>query len=218
MHAIIYEYEDVLLGKKSMIPPDYFNSTEENNQQLAIMVLRHMFEQYLRWSPENVKELISWDLLKKMKVVGLISYLRFPPEINPQTDLFYIAQILYPDEIHYNFKKMCINTYKKILMNDKEKLPKGFLMESTGCLRGIICLQYILDNEMTFDNVDEMYQHFASANGTKTLKKYRLSGMCNDFFETPLDFLHHSLPKKQRNQFLYCYYKLQSVMKRVTKS
>lgn len=215
MDSIIYEYEEILLGQKTGFTTAYFMYSDECNHRTALAVFRHVFETYLKWDPEDIKERISWDILERMKVNSLVRYIMFPPEIDEEKDLFYIASLLYPRTIKNDFKKSCLMAYKKVLNNKNEKLPKGFLSENEGLLRGHICLQYVLNDLMNFESLEELYGHFASSNGVKTLKKYRLSGMCTDFYETPLDFVHNALPEHQKNEFLYKYYKFKMVNTRL---
>ena len=210
MNAIIYEYEDVLLGKKTSFSNVFFINTQRENQKNVLLVFKHAFEVYLKWTPYEIYELISWDILKRMKLDTLVKFINFPPELDATQDLQYIATLLYPSIIQYNFKKMCLISYKKVLANHNSKLPKGFLSENVGLLRGHICLQYILSEKLNFENIEDLYAHFASAAGMKTLKKYRLSGMCTDFYETPLEFVHNALPEYQQNSFLYNYYRFRN--------
>ena len=52
-----------------------------------------------------------------------------------------------------------------------------------------------------------MYKFFASTNGAKALKKYRLYAICSDIFDYPIVFLHEALAESQKNEFFYHYYK-----------
>jgi hypothetical protein len=58
-----------------------------------------------------------------------------------------------------------------------------------------------------FANTEEIYKFFASSKGPKLLKKYRLNVACVTMFDHPIDFLHEALPKEQRDEFWYRYYK-----------
>lgn len=207
-NCLIYEYEEVLLGKKKCIPTEYFESTSvDENHKNVCTIYRFAFENLLRWTPEDIKNYISTDILKQLKLDTILRYFNCPPEIEIETDLFYIAQMLYPTKIQFDFKKTCICMFKKVLNNEKQKLPKGFFTKTEGKIRGNICLQYVLDNELFFENIEEMYAFFASTAAFKVLKQYRLNSMLTSYYATPLDYLHNALSENQRNDFLYYYYK-----------
>ncbi len=206
MEPIIYEYEEVLLGKKAIICLDFFQkNAKELNEKQALAVFRYAFEVYLRWSPIQIRENITKELLEKMKLTQLIRYLQFPAEINPEKDCYYIANIMYPYLLDIDFKKNVLHVFKESLKN-KEKLPKEFLSEAIGEIRANICMQYILSEKMYFETTEELYYYFYSKKGIQELKKYKLYGAIGNFYNSPLEFMHFSLPQAQKNEFLYHYY------------
>lgn len=208
---IIHEYEEILIGNQTKYLKEIFQCNDEDKEKIALEVFHYAFEVYLRWSPEDVQEYISDEILDKMKLTNLLKYIQFPAELSKKKNLDYLVDILYPQLTKMDFKASIITTYKKVLnAKDGTKLPKGYLNESLGMMRGHICLQYVLSEYFNFDSTEELYGFFASSNGMKTLKKYRLSSMCVDFYNTPLDFLHNALPKSQQNEFLYYYYKFKN--------
>ena len=65
----------------------------------------------------------------------------------------------------------------------------------------------MLSQFTNFENQYEMYKFFASSNGPKLLKKYRLNVACVSIFEYPIDFLHTALPQEAKSEFWYRYFR-----------
>lgn len=204
---VLYEYEQILLGKKKSFSSTYFPYNPEQNERLALEVFRHAVEVYLNWSPTEVQMYLNGDVIKQMKLDSIVRYLRFPLELDPKKDYFYIAHLLYPNIIHYNAKELILNVYKRVLNGTLCKFPQDYMAGTRGFMCAAICFQYMLERFMQFSCIEDLYAFFASPEGSRALKKYRLSAICNLMFGSPLDYLHESLNSKQKNEFLYRYHK-----------
>ena len=204
---ILYEYELILIGKKNSFTPYFFSFAPEYNERVALDVFKYASEVYLSWSPKEAATYLTMDIIRIMKLDTIIKYIRFPPELTVERDLFYIAYLLYPKQVPFNEKELVLRTYKEVLSGKLYKFPKEYLSDSLGMMRACVCFQYMVSQYLSFRNIEEMYEHFSSSKGTKDLKKYRLYAICTDMFEYPLDFLHEALPAHQKNEFLYHYYR-----------
>jgi hypothetical protein len=128
--------------------------------------------------------------------------------MDEKDDMYIITGKLYPELVKLDTKEITLKVYKRVLEKDLYKFPKEYLSgDQQGRNRAIICFQYMLSQFTSFDNAQEMYKFFASSNGPKLLKKYRLNVASVSMFEHPIDFLHIALPKEQRDEFWYRYYK-----------
>ena len=88
------------------------------------------------------------------------------------------------------------------------KFPKEYMTGINGLVRAGLCLQYMIMTFFAFHSIEEMYDFFADTQkAISALKKYRLYAVYSELFDSPLDFLHCSLPEDQRNDTLYNYYK-----------
>jgi len=205
--GILFEYELILLGKKNFFSPYFFSFGNDYNERMALDVFQYAIEVYLRWSPEETATYLTIDIIKLMKLDSILKYIRFPAELIPERDLFYIAHLLYPKKVPFNEKELILRTYKEVLSGQLYKFPKEYLSDSLGMIRACICFQYMVSQYLSFKSIDDMYNHFCTSKGTKDLKKYRLYAICTDMFEFPLDFLHEALSVRQKNEFLYHYHR-----------
>lgn len=211
--SIFNEYDKVLLGKDVKSLNCYLFESEQN-EKIAIELMKYAFSYYLDWSPEDVYNNLTYEILEDLKLTKMLKYLKFPCELDKKKDLYYVACILYPKKFKVNNVELAIICYKEILEGKRAKFPKEYLTGQLGYTRAYACLQYLLVNYLSFDSKEDMYKFFASSSGTKTLKKYKLSSACMDLFDTPLDFLHYALPENIKSDFLYNLYKFRSSEKR----
>lgn len=205
--GIIYEYEGILLGKKSGFSSYFFTNSDASNEQIALDLIRYAIKVYLRWTPEQVRYHFTWDIVHRLRLESVIKYVRFPPESDEKNNLYILAGKLYPDAIKVDVRELTLLTYKRVLNGDLYKFPKGFFLQNKGINRAIICFQYMLSQYTSFANVKDMYAFFATPKGTKLLKDYKLNAAAIAMFEHPIDFLHVALPPDLKNQLYYNYYR-----------
>lgn len=211
---IIYEYENILLGKKKNFSTTYFELSPEQNEKMALSIFKHAIEKYLRWTQKQVSECLDWSIIRRMKLSSLMKYIRFPAESDQEKDLYILVNKLYPSKSKQGLKEPTISIYKRVLSGERAKFPKGYFDGITGLYRSLICFQYMITQLKPFDSVDDMYKYFSSNRGTATLKKYKLSIVCNTIYETPIDFLHTALPTEHKNTYLFNMYKFNIMYKK----
>lgn len=212
LEELIYEYEMILIGKKNSFSGYFFNDTSEKNEAKALYVIDFAIKTYLGWTPREAIDLLTENVLKVMKLDLLTKYIIFPPEMNEKDDMYIITGKLYPKLVKVNSKEITLKVYKRVLEKDLYKFPKEYLSgDQQGKNRAIICFQYMLAQFTNFNSVQDMYKFFASSNGPKLLKKYRLNVACVSTYEHPIDFLHTALPSNIRSEFWYRYYKFKIV-------
>lgn len=205
---ILYEYEMILLNKKTTFSSFFFSENAERNEKKALYVFRFAIENYLRWTPEQTKSCINYAIIDELKLNSLLKYIRFPPELDERDNMFVLVGKIYPNVVQLNPKEITLKVYKRVLEKDLYKFPKEYLSgDQKGRNRAIVCFQYMLSQFTNFKNTKEMYCYFSTANGPKLLKKYRLNVACVSLFVYPIDFLHSALPKNQKDEFWYRYYK-----------
>ena len=117
-----------------------------------------------------------------------------------------------------NFDTIQNSVLKEKLLQDKEyadmvrkgcflyKFPKEYLNENDGAVRAGICLQYAIKEFYQFKQIPELYAMFANkSQAQKKLEEHKLGTVCSDFFSSPLEYLHQSLPESQKDDLLYSY-------------
>ena len=206
---VLTEYDKVLIGKQRIIDPYYFHrsKTPEARQHTALTLIQYACEVYLRWSPQKMYESISMDILKQWKLTGYLTHIEFPPELNKERNLWYLAHMIYPDVIHVSDKEICLSVYRQVLSGEIKKFPKKFFSDSRNMKRACVCLKYAIDNYTNFNNVEALYDFFGSSECLKFLSTYRLDMYIRNIFDSPITALYLIVPPDQDLPFLFHYYR-----------
>lgn len=205
---VITEYEQVLIGNQRTIDSYYFaNKTPEANSHTALMLIQYVCETYLQWSPKKVFDSLSMSVLKEWKLANLLKHIKYPPELNQERNIGYIAHLIYPAQVPINDKDVCLMVYKQLLDGDIKKFPKGFFTTSQGMNRVCYCLKYAIDHYLNFTSIDEMYEFFGTERCLKFLRDYRLNPYLKDLFDAPITVLFVMTPQEQSDPFLFNVYR-----------
>ena len=198
----ILEYEQILQGKSSRtkLSTTYFRAdSNEQNHKTAVHILRYIFTKIYKWTPLDVMNKASKQMISDLKITIPYSKLIFPKEMNPKRDYFYLAKILFPEEIK-SFGKYdrVLYLYNQVRQR-KAQFPEGYFSEpGQGEYRAGICLHQAITDSQQFRNEDELYEFFSDESKAHAfLKKYKLDNVCRLTFRTPLDYLYAALPDGQ---------------------
>ena len=216
---MIIAYDRILSDENERrLPNGFFRYTDENNERMAILLFKHVFEDILDWTPENVLNNASKELIDRMKLAIPYSKLRFPKELNKNMDYFYIAYLVYPEKFANAFsrKKLILNMYENILDKKESRFPKDYFQSEDGELRSKICMQRALTKEGGFRSIDEMYQKFTDTKWANAFfKKYRLDFVLEALYgKDALAYLHCSLSSNQQDPLAYTYYKFMRIFEK----
>lgn len=205
--SVMLEYDEMLIGKRKKLPLIFFSNGTTANHRLALEIMKYSFETYLQWTPMEICDWLTMDIIKQLKLNSLLRYIIYPKELEITSDLFYMAKLLYPSSISFSQTELILYVYKRMLSSKRGKFPKEFFNGVNGIYRATVCLRYMIEHYIPFDNIPQLYQLFASPKISKLLRTYKIIGVCEDLFGTPLDFLHETLTEEQKNNGLYLYYK-----------
>jgi len=210
LRSAIAEYEDVLIGKRKAIASYYFSYGPNGNMKLALQIMHYSFNTYLRWNAEQLRDYLTLEVLERLKLRSLLRHIQFPPELDRKQDLFFIAWQLYPKTVHFTEQDLILRVYKDILSGKLQKYPKEFFTGRYGLLRARVCLRYMIEQYLQFGSIPELYEYFASVQCQRTLRLHKLLVICRDLFDSPVEYLHQTLPRVQQDIFLYRFYDFQN--------
>ena len=192
--GLLMEYEDILLKKRKDFSATYIgqNASQKDIKEL----FQYVFENLLEWTPEMARDYLTMDIIQKLHLMRPLRKLEYPPEINIDQDLFSVAWMVYPEQIHISRHELVLNVYQKVLSDKLIKYPKKFFLEADGEVNACICLLYAINQEIT-----------------RFLRNVRLNAPCHSIFEYPIDFLHAALPDNQKNELCYRYERFKMLLK-----
>jgi hypothetical protein len=213
LENIIIDYENLLSKKHGVnLSTSYFNYNYHNNHKLALEIFRYAIENILDWTPLDVVNCFDLNVIKNLHLLVPYKYLIFPEELSKRKDFFYVSHLLYPTIIPYSTKNFVIISYQRVL-NQNGKFSKDFFLGAEGELRACICLQYLLKEHLSFNSIEELYYYFSTSKAISTLRQYNLATVCSELFESPLEFVHSALPKKQKNELYFQFYRFEAALK-----
>lgn len=207
--GLILEYDDVFIGKRDHLSTNFFaDATRLKQHRIALELIRYAVETRLRWSPVEVRDFLSEDILQKLKLKVLLKYIVFPKVYFQGYDLFYIAWCLYPQTRNMSDEELELRVYKQMLASDTYKIPAEFFSFAEGMRRACNCLSYAIESFHQFPDDDgfSMYEFFAGKLSIGFLKQCKLYKVCRQMFPAPLDFLHTALRSYQRKQVYYSFF------------
>lgn len=211
--GLLYEYTKVLTGEISGFSSYILGGKVPQSQNNAKIICRLAFEIFLRWTPDDVANRLTLDILKAMKLDTVVPYLDLPDDYFNSGDYTLLAAEIYPGKLSVSERTLVINTYKMVLKGSENggmyRFPKKYFDGNIGLKRAHICFQYLLDNYVFFHNTKEMYEFFSTPTGFKFINEHGLKLVLRDVFISPVRFLHESLPEEDRDEFLYRYYNFQ---------
>lgn len=193
-YAICTEYENYILGNSNSYKIVKSNMNKGDVEERTLSLLRYVFEDLLEWTPQMVRDYLTWDLLKWLKLDIAIKKIEFPSELDPQKDLFYIAHILYPKEIRYRQKDFTLQVYDKVMKGEKRKFPKGFFSMKNGQNNLKICFLYCVQQNLYDLSLKEQYLYFSDVKQANDfIKKTNLRTAYYKYYKTILELFHDSL-------------------------
>lgn len=212
------EYDQLYVNKHQNYSGFFFKFGAEQNEYMVLGLIKYVIEYYLKWSPAQARDLLDEKTLKQMKLHILFKFIRFPKEITLVNRIKYLLSKIYPTAIRISKRDLVNEIYKSVLADNGKKYPKDFFLDTDGRLRACICLQYMISNFMVCKNIEELYETFAGSKVNNLLKKYKLNTVCSSFFDSPVEFLHRSLPDNQKDEFLYNFFTFKIKYNEVAKS
>lgn len=214
---LLYEYQLLLLGKIPSIQPDLFDGEPKQKEKAAIDIVRYAIEQLLRWTPKEMAAKFNKEVITKLKLTKIISYISFPPEADKKRDYFVYAHKLYPNIIPMDLYTLTILTYNKVHQKHLVKFPKGFFDDNLGRTRALLCMNYALTRDGQFSSKSDLYKAFTETRGSQFIQKHRLDLARRLSWEHPIDYAHEALARNDRDDMWYNYYKLWYLYKQTEK-
>ena len=210
---VLYEYDSFLIGNAEKGNDYYFRTKNtKEKEQYALILIKHLIEDYLRWTPSMARDNLSWDVLKEWHLDRMAEAISYPKDLDRSLDTFYIVHKIWPEAVPMNAQDIYIQIYRRLVLpmdNSISKYPKGFFSGKAGMNKACACLKYALENFKSFKTIQEMYEFFGNKKEANAFfRKYKLSLPAITFFTSPVEYLDYTLHESQRDAFLAQYFNL----------
>lgn len=173
----------------------------------AIELFKFVFKQ-LDWTPRDVANRVSKDVLKDLNLFSVYKRLLIPKEITKLSNpWWYIAVLCYPEVYKREFTDEY--TWLVLYINELNTNRKKDVSIVKDPIRGLRQAKFLLSFYMQrhrneeWTNLRRTYQFFASPKGAKFIADARLRKALGQFFVSPLQYFHESLPEGERSDMLH---------------
>jgi len=200
------EYDDMMSDRRKTFSA--FAVNEEEVITLCRNLLKTIFRKYIGWTPEQIRDCLTPDIVAKYKLKVLIDRLPCPPELDRTKELCFVAWDLYPRTKNVSDLDLVRHVYDKVLDGRLIKFPKGYFGDAVGEEKAIVLFQMMMDRYLsgTFCTIEEAYDFFSSSKARAFIDEHRLITPLKELFSCPLDYFHASLGDSQRSSELYMKY------------
>lgn len=206
--SIRLDYENTLLGHQAAYKLSKKDTDRGEIDSRIHSLLHYIFDELLEWTPKMVRDYLNWNLIEWLNITSVINKIEFPPELDPQKDLFYVAALLYPDEVSYKKKDYVLQVYEKVLNNELNKFPKSFFTNAEGIKNLQTCFRYYVQQKLYDKNIKELYLYFSDrVRAKKFLVSSNLSLHYGKHYDRVIDLFHDCLNEGERSELYYHYAK-----------
>jgi hypothetical protein len=206
MDSIYIDYDDSLIGRIPYVDAYNFYGPDPGgaNQSKALLCIRYAIENILQWDEEEAVKKFDDYIIREMHLYKIMSYIEFPSEV-PFADPKYILSLLYPHRVHMNQEKLIEDIYKEVLEGNGKQFPREYFAGGIGFKRFCFCIKFLLENYKPFDNLEDIYLFFDSANGKKFLYDYRLKVPADQFSINMIDVIRYITQDEADSELVYDY-------------
>ena len=175
LDTTLIEYDDTLINRLDEIRTDNFYGKNQTyaNQTKAISVIKYAIEEILKWDEDTAIKKFDSYILKQMKLEKIADYIDYPDEVS-QRDTRYILSLLYPKKINLDHEQLVSEVFQRVLRHEDKQFPRDYFSGGIGFNRFCYCIKYIIEKNLAFEEIPEIYDFFSSIKGKNTLLEYRL--------------------------------------------
>lgn len=209
--SVLYEYEMILLGKKKSYSYS-FSGTEKECKEAFGYIWNYVIIHLLKLQPDQVPLYLTKEIIFLLHLESTFKHIDRQIGTVKNINYPYLLSIAFPDQYSYDIRKQCRDELDHVMKigkyagePGKHQWPKNFFKGASGVQRAEIILYYILTSYFEWNTISQMYEYFSDTKrGMSFLKKYHLQNNAKILFNnSPLEYMHYSIPDDWKNEFLY---------------
>ena len=191
--------------------------TQKAKEEDALAVIRYVVRSILGWSPQEASEHITQEIIDKLKLEKVVSYVVYPADVSRKDDKEdgwpWLLHRAFPGDVRYDIREQVLSTYEKVKNGEIRQFPRYMFKGDNWDKKLSILLSEYIATHIPLGDMDELYSKFAdSIEGNRILKNASLYYIYREFYESPLMYLHTSLGDSG-DQFLFNYYLFKDALK-----
>lgn len=220
----IFEYEEVLMGKKKDFLCSFKGNLSENQIEIG-NIWRYAITHILKWNARQAEKYLTDEIVERLMLHKTFSGINFDKAHSYIQDYRFVLQFAFPGEVIFDKRKQAIAEYEHVAKLGKYKsdkgiykYPKKFFLNTDGIERAQFLLMYVINLYLSDMTVPELYAFFNDKSAAlRWLRKRKLDVPVRLIFVTPLEYLHYSLPSNKRNEVLYYNYRIGNLCRDIDK-
>lgn len=203
---VLYEYTEILLGKRKNYSDNFFDESRTNNEQNAINFIRTVTKTFLRCNTlEAAKATITPEILKRMRLDTIVNHIRRPRYVLPEDWNLYVLARIYSNK--FNTEKWIAGQLCSRIRNRTiSKFPKFYMNENSGLVRSQYCLRYFISTDLPHMKIIDLYRFSTTTKFSIFLKERLLLNVKGKLYESPVEFMHNAIVAQQQEEAFYHMY------------
>lgn len=203
---VLYEYTEILLGKRKNYSDNFFNEIRMNNEQNAIEFIRMATKAFLRCNNlDAARATVTPSVIKQMKLDTIINHIKRPRYVYPEDWDEYVLARVFDDKFNTE-KWIAAQLCKRISKGSLNRFPKFYMNENLGLIRSQYCLRYFISMDIPDMKIIDLYRYSTSAGFSVFLKKRLLFNVKGKLYSSPVEFMHLAINRQLREDILYYMY------------
>ncbi|WP_139492557.1 hypothetical protein [Brevibacillus dissolubilis] len=193
--TIIAKYQKILDGEQKRFSPYEFEDVQYRKQKVQ-MILRYAIEQVMHWTPEQARDLMTYEDAKDLKLFLLNEYIE-PPIEAKMTDVYYMVDYAYPYLPRPSEKEKVLWVYREVLEGKRRHFPQNYFQSLKGEERARICFDHLCHDILKIRDKRNIPAIFSKTDQAhQILRKYKLKILIDSLYFSPFDMvtnIHHEL-------------------------
>lgn len=207
LSIVLYEYTEILMGVRRNYSVNFFESgNKEKDEDNIVRFVRLAVKIFLRCrSPEAAAATVTPTLLKTLKLHTIVNHIQVPRYVLPQEKDQYRLDRIFQDDFNKE-QWIAFHLCEGILNGTVSKYPKYYMNDYEGYERAKYCLSYFLQKLLPLYRVVDLYRFSATPEFNSFLRNRLLQNVRMKMFDSPVEYLHESLPPECQNEAYYHMY------------
>lgn len=207
----IIEYEKILCGEREKFSFSYVNLNA--NTYTLREILRYAVEQILCWTPEEMADRFTNELIARLHLRDVVVKIPFPADLNRDVDTFYYADFLYPGSCIERRKEAALKYYTANVITVNSKKWSWIPPKEENGIYLFNFLGYALEHNaygVDPDDLPSLYRFFGFRRRINAfLKDMGIMELCILQYPFPIDMLQDYLcfTGKETDTDRYMYYR-----------
>lgn len=207
------ELDRLLYEKKKN---DFMEKTARAKEEDALAVVRYAITDLLRWTPEEAMNLLTPDIIEKLRFDRVAKYVIYPADINRSDDKKegypWMIHRAFPNDTKYDMREQLLKVYEQVRSGKLDQFPRYMFRGEDRDKKLAILLSDYLAKHVPSSSVEDLYRLFANpTDGNRILRRAKLFYAYKKFYESPLLYLHLSLGDEADNFYFNFYQYMEAV-------